>query len=167
MESDHAGKEVNVDQLEHSALEISVNDSDKANDARIDAFTAEEQKKILWRVDRRLVTTLGALYCASLMDRINTSLAVIAGMGVDLELVGARYSIIVLVFFITYVLLQPVATVVLRRVGPRVFLPTICLLWGTTMICFGFVKHWYDLVPLRLLLGVFEAGFFNGSYLHP
>lgn len=87
-------------------------------------------------------------------------------MGVDLVLIGSRYSIIVLVFFITYVLLQPPATVVLRKVGPRIFLPTITLLWGITMICFGFVKSWSDLIGLRLVLGVFEAGFFPGMSQH-
>ncbi len=73
-----------------------------------------------------------------------------------------KKGVIVLLFCIPYVLLQPPATVVLRKVGPRIFLPTITLLWGITMICFGFVKDWYDLVPLRLILGIFEAGFFPG-----
>jgi MFS family permease len=87
-------------------------------------------------------------------------------MGVDLKLIGERYNIIVLLFFITYVLLQPPATVVLRKIGPRVFLPTITLLWGITMITFGFVKDWTDMLGLRLVLGVFEAGFFPGcAYL--
>ncbi|KIV86445.1 hypothetical protein PV11_02057 [Exophiala sideris] len=151
--------------LEQVNTKSSVN-SDKLNDARIAAFTPEEQKKIISRIDRRLVLTLGFLYCVSLMDRTNTGIAVVAGMGVDLVLTGNRYSVMVLLFFITYVLLQPPATVVLRKVGPRIFLPTITLLWGVTMICFGFVKEWTDLIPLRLILGVFEAGFFPGcAYL--
>ncbi|EHY54185.1 hypothetical protein HRR83_008240 [Exophiala dermatitidis] len=158
-------KAVNFDQLERADTKESVN-SDKLNDARIAAFTPEEQKKIIRRIDRRLVLTLGFLYCVSLMDRTNLGIAVVAGMGVDLVLTGNRYSVIVLLFFITYVLLQPPATVVLRKVGPRIFLPTITLLWGITMICFGFVKDWSDLIPLRLVLGVFEAGFFPGcAYL--
>ena len=147
--------------LEQVNTTSSVN-SDKLNDARIAEFTPEEQKKIIRRIDRRLVLTLGFLYCVSLMDRTNTGIAVIAGMGVDLVLSGDRYSIIVLLFFITYVLLQPPATVVLRKVGPRIFLPTITLLWGMCMICFGFVREWTDLIPLRLILGIFEAGFFPG-----
>lgn len=154
-------KNYDIDELERADTTAS-HDSDKLNDARINAFTPEEQKKIIRRIDRRLVLTLGFLYCVSLMDRTNTGIAVVAGMGVDLVLTGNRYSIIVLVFFITYVLLQPPATVVLRKVGPRIFLPTITLLWGITMICFGFVKTWSDLIPLRLILGVFEAGFFPG-----
>ena len=36
-------------------------------------FTPAEQKKIIHRVDRRLVVTVGVLYCISLMDRTNLS----------------------------------------------------------------------------------------------
>ena len=155
-------KDIAVNHLET----VQTHNSDKINDARIEAFTPEQQRKIIRRIDRRLVLTLGFLYCVSLMDRTNTGIAVVAGMGVDLLLIGNRYSIIVLVFFLTYVLLQPPATVILRKTGPRSFLPTITLLWGITMICMAFVKHWTQLIPLRLVLGIFEAGFFPGcAYL--
>lgn len=42
-------------------------------------FTPAEQKKIIHRIDRRLVVTVGVLYCISLMDRTNLSAAAIAG----------------------------------------------------------------------------------------
>jgi hypothetical protein len=42
-------------------------------------FTPAEQRKIIHRVDRRLVVTVGVLYCISLMDRTNLSSAAIAG----------------------------------------------------------------------------------------
>lgn len=54
-------------------------------------FTPEEQKRIIKRVDRRLVTTLGVLYCVSLMDRTNLGAANIAGMSKELMLIGNRY----------------------------------------------------------------------------
>ena len=82
----------------------------------------------------------------------------------DLNLIGYRYSTITLVFFITYVILQPPATVVLRKVGPRVFLPSITVLWGLTMMCCGFIQYWWQFLPLRLVLGIFEAGFFPGEF---
>jgi MFS family permease len=133
------------------------------NNDRINTFTPEEQKKIIRKVDLRLIPCLGFMYCVSLMDRTNLGVAMVAGMGVDLKLTGERYSIIVLLFFITYVALQPPATVVLRKLGPRIFLPSIVIIWGTVMIGFGFVKEWHTLIPLRLILGIFEAGFFPGS----
>jgi hypothetical protein len=42
-------------------------------------FTPAEQKKILRRIDLRLVTMTGLAYCISLMDRTNLSAAAIAG----------------------------------------------------------------------------------------
>lgn len=141
-------------------------DRDAASDydARINVFTEKEQKAIIWRIDRRLVLTLGFMYCASLMDRTNLGIAVVAGMGYDLVLsVGARYSIITLVFFFTYVFLQPPATVILRKIGPKWFLPSTCLAWGILTVGFGFVHQWWEMIPLRLMLGVLEAGFFPGK----
>jgi len=150
--------------------------------AAISRFTPAEQKKIIRKVDFRLIPTLGFMYCVSLMDRSNLGVAMVAGMGTDLKIVGNRYSVIVLLFFITYVALQPPATVIIRKIGPRIFLPAIVVLWGIVMLCFGsvvstlrneesahkrmrrFVREWYDLIPLRLLLGIFEAGFFPGTY---
>ena len=43
-------------------------------------------------------------------------------------------STINVVFFATYVLFQPLAAVLVRKLGPRVLLGTITLLWGVTII---------------------------------
>ncbi|KAK2616353.1 hypothetical protein QQS21_000787 [Conoideocrella luteorostrata] len=129
----------------------------------ISVFTPKEQKKIIRKVDRRLVLTLGLLYAISLMDRNNTGIVMIAGMSVDLVMTGPRYSIVVLLFFVPYVLFQPVATVILRKIGPRTFLAITTLIWGMATIVSGFVKTWAELIPLRLILGICEAGFFPTS----
>lgn len=97
------------------------------------------------------------------MDRTNLSAANIAGMAVELELIGFRYSIITLVFFITYVIFQFPATIIIKKLGPRFFLTLVTLLWGSVMIGMGFVHNWRTLAGLRVILGIFEAGFFPGS----
>jgi hypothetical protein len=60
-------------------IERTASESGDSNDARIAEFSPAEQKKIIHRVDRRLVATLGLLYMASLMDRTNLAAANIAG----------------------------------------------------------------------------------------
>lgn len=57
-----------VTHLERTVSDESVTSSIE-NDARIDALSPEEQKKLIWRIDKRLVLTLGFMYCVSLMDR--------------------------------------------------------------------------------------------------
>jgi hypothetical protein len=54
-------------------------------------FSPAEQRKIIHRIDRRLVVTVGVLYCISLMDRTNLSAASIAGC--VKPMVGARPSL--------------------------------------------------------------------------
>ncbi|KAJ9616678.1 hypothetical protein H2200_000397 [Cladophialophora chaetospira] len=153
-----------IDEVESgTSTKLSTDGSDEVHDARLTFFTPKEQRKIIRRVDARLVLTLGFLYTASLLDRTNLGNAVIAGMGVDLRLISNRYSVITCVFFITYVLFQPLATVVLRKIGPRLFLPTITVFWGLTMFCFGFLRKWTDMLALRFILGTFEAGLFPGA----
>lgn len=50
-------------------------------------FSHAEQRKIIAHIDRRLVITVGVMYCVSLMDRTNLSAAAIAGMREELNLV--------------------------------------------------------------------------------
>lgn len=44
-----------------------------------EVYSRPEQRKIIHRIDRRLVTMTGLAYCVSLMDRTNLSAAAIAG----------------------------------------------------------------------------------------
>jgi hypothetical protein len=44
------------------------------------------------------------------------------------------YSITSLVFFITYTIFQIPATVIIRKVGPRLFIAGIVLVWGAVML---------------------------------
>jgi MFS family permease len=84
-------------------------------------------------------------------------------MAVELKLIGYRYSIITLVFFTTYVVFQFPSTIIIKKVGPKYFLPLITFLWGIVMLSMGFVKDWKVMAGLRTVLGIFEAGFFPGS----
>jgi MFS family permease len=69
--------------------------------------------------------------------------------------------VIVLVFFTTYVVFQPPSTVLVRWLGPRIHLGGITFLWGVVMIGMDFTKKWDQLAALRVVLGLFEAGFFQ------
>jgi len=68
-EKEHA---LHDDLIESAVKELS-------SDDRALAFTPKEQKAIIRRIDRRLVVTLGCLYCISLLDRTNLGAASVAG----------------------------------------------------------------------------------------
>lgn len=71
-----------------------------------------------------------------------------------------HYSIMTLVFFPTYIIFQIPSTIIVRKLGPRLHLSSITILWGGIMIIMAFVKNWQTMAGLRVVLGVLEAGFF-------
>ena len=63
-------------------------------------------------------------------------------MGEDLNLIGYRFNIIILVFFPTYIIFNPVATVLARKLGPRPFLAGVTFSFGLVVVGFGLAKNW-------------------------
>jgi hypothetical protein len=72
-----SGGQISTENVEHIESSADVKRMVDIDDD--EEFTYGEQRKIIHRVDRRLVTITGAAYCISLMDRTNVSIAAIAG----------------------------------------------------------------------------------------
>lgn len=70
---------------EKTSLEGGVGHFDDAHDLKAleDAdfldVSEEEAKRIMWKIDRRLITVTGLCYCISLLDRGNLGVAAVAG----------------------------------------------------------------------------------------
>ncbi|CAI7598531.1 unnamed protein product [Penicillium discolor] len=74
-----------------------------ANEPPVYGIDKAHQKRVIRRVDLRLLPILGIMYSISLIDRTNLGLAFVAGMEQDLGLdIGNRYTIVVMVFFVAY-----------------------------------------------------------------
>lgn len=128
---------------------------------QVENFDPHAVKKIRRKVDFRLLPILTIMYAVSLMDRTNMGNLAIAGMRKDLNiLTGLGYNICNLCFFITYIVFQPLLVLACRKIGPRWFLPIVCLIWGFVLIGGGYIKHWHELLGFRLVLGFLEAGYF-------
>ncbi|KAJ2914365.1 hypothetical protein MD484_g6041, partial [Candolleomyces efflorescens] len=79
----------------------------------------------------------------------------------DLRLdIGERYSIVSMIFFPPYILLEIPGNLILRRLGARYWI-TFCVVgWGAAQVGMAFVPHWGFLCLARALLGLLEAGSF-------
>jgi hypothetical protein len=74
-----------------AAEKLEIDQHEAATGSRNSEFSPEEVKKIIRRVDARLVVTCGIMFCFSLMDRTNLGAAAIAGMTKEMELIQYRY----------------------------------------------------------------------------
>jgi len=117
-------------------------------------------------IDYRVLPLLALLYAIALIDRINLGVARSVGMAKDLKLIkGTRYSTVSCLYFVPYILLQLPSNILLRYFGARNWLTFIVVAWGLVQLAMGYVKSWGYLALCRVLLGVFEAGFFPAIVL--
>ena len=75
---------------------------------------------------------------------------------------GQDYNIALFMFFILYILLEVPCNLLLKRIRPSIFIPTIMVGWGIVTICQGVTQSFAGLVVCRVILGALEAGFFPG-----
>lgn len=80
-------------------------------------------------------------------------------MAEDLELTDRRYYLCVVIFQVGYVIAEVPCNMILSRSRPSIFIPIIMVFWGAVCAVMGSAKTWQQLVGLRFLLGVAEAGF--------
>ncbi|KAI3391421.1 hypothetical protein diail_7372 [Diaporthe ilicicola] len=82
----------------------------------------------------------------------------------ELGLVGQQPNTALAVFFIPYIVFEIPSNILLKKFTPHVWL-TLCMLgFGIVMLGQGFVQNYNGLLATRILLGLFEAGVFPGSF---
>jgi MFS family permease len=86
-------------------------------------------------------------------------------MAKDLSLTSEQYSVCLVVFFVTYVVFEPPSNMLLVRIKPSIYLPAIMTIWGALTCVMAVIKDYQHLLALRVLVGVFEAGFAPGILL--
>lgn len=80
----------------------------------------------------------------------------------DLNLTDEKYSLVLSIFFIGYLLMEVPSNMVLSRSRPSLFLPAIMLVWGALSAAMGATKSYGALLAFRFVLGCIESGFFPG-----
>lgn len=128
-------------------------------------FDPQIERRILRKLDFKVVPLLCILFLVSFIDRSNIANAKIQGMDKDLHLHGNQYNMAVMVFTVAYVIFGVPANLVFKKFGPKT-LSIMMLFWGITVIGQGVTKTAGGLIACRFLEGIMEAGFVPGcAYL--
>lgn len=143
-------------------LESTANSS--ANTKPSDSSLVSENA-VYRKITLRLVPLLFLSYLLAFLDRINVGYAKLQ-MSVDLGFSEAVYGLGAGIFFITYVMFEVPSNLWLERVGVRVTMLRIMVLWGLVSASTMFVTTAEQFYIVRLLLGICEAGFFPGIILY-
>ncbi|GLA61424.1 hypothetical protein AtubIFM55763_006016 [Aspergillus tubingensis] len=87
------------------------------------------EKKLLRKLDWRVIPALWFLFLVSFMDRSNIGNAKIAGMSKELHLVGNDYNLAVTMFTVAYVIFGMPANLLVKKFGPKM-LVLYMFTWG-------------------------------------
>lgn len=123
------------------------------------------EKSAIRKVAIRLVPFVALMFFINYLDRTAIGFAGPNGMNEDLALSAAQFGFASGVFFIGYILLEVPSNLALHRFGARKWLARIMVSWGIVALLFTWVGNFEQLVVLRFILGVAEAGFFPGAIL--
>ncbi len=123
------------------------------------------EQETMSRVTWKLVPFLCICFMAAFMDRVNVGFAK-QQMMLDLKFTTAVYGFGAGVFFIGYFLFEIPSNLIMVRVGARLWIARIMVVWGLVSACMAFVHTATGFYILRFLLGASEAGFFPGVILY-
>ncbi|MCJ1278900.1 hypothetical protein MMC21_006721 [Puttea exsequens] len=127
-----------------------------------EAERAAIDRKLLWKLDLRLIPWLCLLYLISFLDRTNIGNAKLDHLNESLHITGGQYNACLSIFFVSYALFEPLTNILLKRLRPSIFIPIIMLLWGIVMVTMGLTHDFHGMMAARFFLGMAEAGLFPG-----
>lgn len=121
------------------------------------------EKKLVRKMDLRLLPFLIVMYLLNFLDRANLAQARQGSLEADLGMTGTDFNLATSIFFVGYLVFQLPSNMLITRVRPSLYLTTAMITWGVVSTCNAATKNFAQLVVVRLFLGFVEAPFFPGA----
>ncbi|WRT70740.1 uncharacterized protein IL334_007738 [Kwoniella shivajii] len=123
---------------------------------------SDAEKALVRKIDKRIIPCIWVLYTLSYLDRANIGNAKTGGLESHFKLTSDQYSIVLLIFFVSYVIFEVPSNLLIGRLRPSLYLSGLCFIWGAVAALMGATNNWKQLAGVRFALGVIEAGFAPG-----
>ncbi|KXX81879.1 Thiamine pathway transporter THI73 [Madurella mycetomatis] len=129
------------------------------NGAAVVVLDAEANKRLLKRIDWRVMPVLCFTYALQFYDKALLSQAAIFGLRRDLDLEdGLRYSWASLIFYFGYMAGTYPVSLLAQKYSTRIVITVICLLWSVVVLTTPACRNYADFLANRFFLGLIEAG---------
>jgi MFS transporter, ACS family, tartrate transporter len=132
-------------------------------------LTSEQSHALYLKITWRLIPLLFICYIIAYIDRINVGFAKLQlqeVLGVNDSTFGSVYGFGAGLFFIGYFLFEVPSNLILQRVGARIWIARIMIVWGIVSATMIFINSTTTFYIARFFLGVAEAGFYPGVILY-
>src|SRR5688572_33117113 len=113
------------------------------------------EQRVVGRVIGRLIPFIFLCYVVAYIDRVNIGFAA-TDMQRDLGFSDAVYGLGAGLFFLGYFLFEIPSNLILERVGARIWIARIMIVWGLVSMAMMLVQGAWSFYFLRVLLGLAE-----------
>lgn len=117
------------------------------------------------KVHRKLLYFLLILFIFSFLDRINIGF-VGKQLSADLGLTALSFGLANTIFYVFYICFGIPSNMMLKKLGTRVWIGFIIIVWGVASSCTAFATDEKSLYIIRAIVGIAEAGFMPGMLLY-
>ncbi|KAK7988487.1 hypothetical protein PG989_008802 [Apiospora arundinis] len=124
------------------------------NDESVDKA---EEKRLVRKLDMRILPLLGICYFFYYVDKTTLSYAAIFGLKDGLHLKGEEYSWLSSCFYFGWLIWAIPSNLIMQRCPPAYYLAFNILMWGVLLMAQAAAKNFAGLLALRILSGAFEA----------
>ncbi|KAG0145003.1 hypothetical protein CROQUDRAFT_659198, partial [Cronartium quercuum f. sp. fusiforme G11] len=119
-----------------------------------------EEKRILRKLDRRILPLTAILYLSAYLDRGNLGNARLQGLQSELlDESDTKFSVVLCSFFITYVILSIPGTLLAKAISPSKTIAIGAIIWASATSLIASCNSYSGLIFLRMMIGVGEALF--------
>ena len=123
------------------------------------------QKRVIDKISRRLIVFIFILFLFTILDRINIGFAGLT-IGRDIGLTATEFGLAASLFYIAYAVCGVPNNMALARIGAKIWMGLIMILWGFASTATMFAEGPKSLYALRILVGICEAGFLPGVLVY-
>lgn len=119
--------------------------------------TLEEERKVLRRIDWRLMPILCCLYGLQFADKLSLGYAANMGLRQDTHLSASEYAWLGSVFYLGYLAWEFPTVRLLQWLPLGKYTGANIIIWGVILGCHAACKDYRSLLACRFLLGMFES----------
>ncbi|TAQ86500.1 hypothetical protein B7494_g5172 [Chlorociboria aeruginascens] len=123
-------------------------------------------RRILFKLDFRILPVLTLLFLCSFLDRTNVGNAKTYKLETSLKMNDNQYDTGLAVYYATYIASEIPSNLVLKKISPKIWLPLLTIAWGIVTMCLGFVQNKAGFMAVRAVLGITEGGLLPGIVLY-
>lgn len=124
------------------------------------------ERRLIRKIDLHVIPIVVLFYFLSFLDRTNIGNARLDGLTIDLNLSDYQYRIALTILYIPYILAEIPSNLLLKKIGPNYWLPSLVTIWGIVSTLEGIVKNAQGLWADRFFLGLTEGGILPGIILY-